>query len=63
VAFSFFPLYRAAVAFSFFPLYRALVAFSPCSARRNLFALPKWVRDGCAAEKRVMCRDTPVFLT
>ena len=30
---------------------------------RNLFALPKWVRDGCAEEKRVMCEATSVFLT
>ena len=30
---------------------------------RNLFALPKWVREGLARETRVMCKATPVFLT
>lgn len=32
-------------------------------SHRNMFALPKYVRSGCAAEKRVMCKETPVFLT
>jgi hypothetical protein len=30
---------------------------------RSVFALPKWARDACAKETRVMCKATPVFLT